>query len=157
MFSIIVFLMSVLLGIILAIIAKTKKYPLWEIILWFIVGILFSIFSIPIFFIRIIVEKKGWGVGLASVALITVGLIPMMYDFGRVLFGGGLFSRPELGAASVIGVIFIIAGILLAFLSGNKGRTIEAKLTELDNLLSTGKISDEEHAEMRKSILLSHS
>ncbi|WP_211243068.1 hypothetical protein [Sinimarinibacterium sp. CAU 1509] len=151
------FLIGLIIAIILAIISKNRKYPAWEIILWFVAGFLFNIISIPVFLIRSIIEKKGWSVGLASGALIAVGSISMIYDFGRVLSDRGWFSRPELGAASIIGVLLIIAGIFVAFLAGKKGKTIEEKLSELDNLLSTGKISNEEHAELRKSILLSHS
>jgi len=156
------FTVGLFFGIVLAVLAKLRKYPVWEIALWlvsyFVVGFLFGNFSMgilcaPAFIIRVITEKKGFGIGLASGALIVGGATALLFDFARVMITTSFFSTPELGAASVVGVLLIIAGLLIAFLSGRKERSLQERISEIDNLRSSGKISEEEYANLRKSIL----
>lgn len=147
----------VAIAITLFAVSRKRQYSNIESTAWLVAGLLLGFFIVPLFAFRIVADKKGKAVAFASGAMIFIGTAFFIYDVFRVLGDSGIFHKPTLAGASIIGIILIVCGALILTLSGKSKKSLHDKLIELDDLLSNGAISNDEHEKMRQSILFNKS
>lgn len=65
------------------------------------------LFILAVVVIVSISSKKGIWIAVTGGGMLFVGAMMVLYDVARVMFGGGLFSSPELSITTLIGVVMI--------------------------------------------------